>query len=101
MYYENIQKYYQTTNQRYLNFDFEDEKYPNVNVCIFDKNGMLIDKNYAGTLNTEEDSVYIGIEYCGQIRYLQTLNKKSARNNILSETTEDITEARTFTLPHI
>ena len=101
VYYENIQKYYQTTNQRYLNFDFEDEKYPNVNVCIFDKNGMLIDKNYAGTLNTEEDSVYIGIEYCGQIRYLQTLNKKSARNNILSETTEDITEARTFTLPHI
>lgn len=101
VYYENIKKYSQTTNQRYLNYDFDSEKYPNVNVCIFDKNGTLIDKNYAGTLTTGEENVYIGIEYCGQIRYFTTFTKKSARTNLLSGTTENIAESRTFTLPHI
>ena len=101
VYYENINQHYQTVQTRYLTFDLEYSKYPNVNICLFDVDGNIIDCSPEGTLLTEEKRVYIGMEYCGQIRYLKNIIKKSARNTCLVDTTEEITEAKMYILPHI
>lgn len=101
VYYENIKKYHQTTRERYLRYEFDGSKYDNVNALLCDKEGNIISKSSWGKLTTVEQEVYIGIEYCGQIRYLCNLTRKSPRDNTLLDTTSDIREAKPFTLPHI